>query len=131
MKSLRIIFNETGAILDLNTEVSGFNAVNQDCLVNLGTRKGSDKVDPQRGSSLERIALQSSVIVSTQAATHLANIAASETSFYIQSSEDPEETDKLQDIELETISLVNQSLELNTLATSENGELLGTKVLIS
>jgi len=125
VKSLRIDFLEAGAVLNLEEEIEGFEAVNQDALVNIGTRTGSDKTNPERGSSLEQNALQTSVVVSLRAATHVANIGASETELYIIENEDNVEDRGLATFDLQTLKLSFQKLELTAVATSVQGDQIG------
>lgn len=125
MKGIKIDFNATGAVLDLDSMVSGFDAVNQDTLVNLGTQRGSDVIDKNRGSSLEALTLKSSSVISLQASLHVANIVAAETSFYIFSSDDFNEPDKLANMELQPIALTPNGLKLNTVTVSISGQYRG------
>lgn len=129
MYDLRLEFTDQGIIF-INTDEeminTGFPATAQDVLLHLATNYGSDLVNPDRGTSIEKQALQTGVVVSTQAATHVANIAASDAILFIQNTEDPEEDNGLVEFELAPVSLENQTLKLNALVTSEKGDVIGT-----
>jgi len=130
MKGIKINFLETGAVIDFEKEVNGFEAVNQDALVNLGTQKGSDKSDKARGSSLEALTLKSSAIVSLQTAQHAVNIASAETSSYNYETDDYTETDKLLNIELKPTVLSLEGLKINAITLSETGKVIGTNATL-
>ena len=131
MESLRIHFDKTGARVDLEASVSGFDAVNQDALVNIGTKVGSDDNNPSRGSSLEILGLGTSAIISFRSASHLANIVSSETDRYITENEDTVEDEPLQAVDLQPIEFELQSLELEAIMTSVNGTTIGTSASLT
>lgn len=125
MKSLYIEFKRSGAVLHLDKVVEGFVAVNQDCLVNLGTQVGTDETNPSRGTTLEKLGLGTSSIVSLRDAAHLGNGASAETDRFITEDEDPAEEDPLQAIDVGPIKLQSQVLELNVITQSINGATIG------
>jgi hypothetical protein len=125
MQSLRIVFKETGAVLDLENLVTGFNAVVQDTLTNIGTRLDTDGIDPDRGCSLEKNALQTGVVISTTAATHVSNIANAETFAYIDENEDQNEDNGLSNLELQPVEFTPGKLNINAVMTSVQGESRG------
>jgi hypothetical protein len=131
MDSLVIQFNESGAVLDLERGVTGFDAVVQDALVNIGTRIGTDNIDPERGTSLEENALQAGVVISDAAATHVSNIATAETLFYITESEDTVEDDSLVDLQLQPVELTLEKLNINAVMVSEQGNRRGVPAVLA
>jgi len=130
MRGIKIDFLESGAKLNLNAEVTGYDAVNQDTLVNIGTQLRSDASDSNRGCSLESLTLKSSAIISLQSAQHAVNIAAVETTDYIIANEDKNETETLFDLTLEPTIYRAQGLNINAVTLSNLGNTRGTRTTL-
>jgi len=85
MKSLKITFNESGAIIELDQTVEALGAEVQNGLVNVATSMGSDKIYPDRGTNLLAEATKGAII-DINSARHSANFAALNTTLFIRNT---------------------------------------------
>jgi hypothetical protein len=124
MTGLKIQFDTSGPILDLENKVSGFAATAQNGLVQIGTINGSDPIFPTRGTDLLLSAVAGSVI-NIAAARHIANFAALDAKSFLTSYEDPSVTERLEELKLSPVSLDYLSLHLETQFISTDGQVIG------
>ena len=108
MKGLALVFNKTGCDLNPNAVVQGFQAVVQNGMVNIGTAKGSDPLYADRGTDLLKSAT-SGIIISDNAASHVANIASVDTLFFCRETDPSTDPDKLASVGL-LVSLFSANL---------------------
>jgi hypothetical protein len=130
MKSLKIVFESSGARLLLDETVENFDAVVQNGLVNIATEKGSDKGDPARGTNLLRDALQGR-IADLLTAQHISNLAALDTLFYLRNSDERETTEERVDkLALQPFEYDGALLRVNALFTGTQGTVTGRDTTI-
>ena len=115
MKSLKLIFEASGARLALDETVEGFEAVAQNGLVNVATELGSDKGDTARGTHLLRNALQGRV-ADLLTAQHISNLAALRTLFYLRNSDARDTTEeRVEKLTLQPFEYDGEQLRINAL----------------
>jgi hypothetical protein len=125
MNGFGIIFGSGGPSFDLTGKlVTGFNATVQNALVCAGTIEGSDPLFPTRGTTLLPDGTGGKMVNLSLAQTR-ANIAALSVLDFIQSSDSPQNTDVLQDIQFQCQSIKNQALTIAVMATSTTGQTIG------
>lgn len=90
MRDLRIQFNgETGTRLLLNETVEGKRLLQQKYLINTATTAGSDRIYPNRGTTLLAKAIGGAIINEKEAA-HLGNFASLDTLHFCTYEEHPD-----------------------------------------
>lgn len=110
--------------LDLNKRISGFKSSAQRCLVNLGTRKGTDPLYEDRGTNLLRDAV-SGRMINANAAQHSANFAAADTYFFERAFDAPGDIDALASVALTTVNYDGQQVNFQVVFVSASGEQIG------
>lgn len=125
-RGLKVEFNaKNGATLKLDEVVTGFAASVQNGMVNLGQRKQSSPIFPEKGTGLHAAALRG-VLISLTDATHHANFAAIDTLFFSRETDpDAEEDGALASVELEPIELASGRLRVRARFESNSGEAVG------
>lgn len=83
MKGLKVNFNSDGITIDTEASVDGLEATIQNALLNIATRKGTDKVFPNKGTDLLHSAVTGK-IVGINDANHVSQFAALDTLFFIR-----------------------------------------------
>jgi hypothetical protein len=115
--------------LDLNRSLSGFKSSAQRCLINLGTRQGTDPLYEDRGTNLLRDAV-SGRMVDANAAQHSANFAAADTYFFERTFDTPGDPDALAGVTLTTIEYDGQKVNFQAVFVSAGGEQIGASPTI-
>lgn len=125
MTGIRIIFSEDGIRFDFDNPVKDFECTAQNALVNIGTRKGSDPMFPERGTDLLKTAL-SGAIVDLNSAAHASNLAAVDTLFFSRTWEQAGNTERMAKVQLDPLSIQDRCLQLDAVFTSTDGNQIGT-----
>lgn len=126
MKSLKIVFEATGARLLLDETVEGFGAVVQNGLVNIATEKGSDPSDSARGTDLLKDALEGKV-ASLLSAQHISNLAALDTIFYVRGTDEIDTAEeRLEALTLQPFDYDGASVRINAVFAGNQGTVVGT-----
>ena len=125
MNGVGLTFGQRGPSFDLSGNlVTGFAATVQNALVCTGTIQGSDPLFPARGTTLLPDGLGGKLVNLSLAQTR-ANLAALAVLDFIQTTDVVQNTDPLQDYQLQCQTLSNQTLGIAVMATSTSGETLG------
>lgn len=124
MRSLKIQFTTSGASLVTNTTVEGNNATAQACLVNIGTRRGSDRVFPSRGTNLFRETLTRRW-VSSERATHALSFAGIDTVFFVRANEPASTPDKVSKITSATPVIIGNRVVVTLSLKFKSGDIIG------
>lgn len=105
MKDIKVIFDGPygKTRLDLTNYVEGKDLTVQKVLINIPTFKGSDKLYPDKGTSLLQQFI-GAVVVNKNAAQHIANFAALDTIYFINDTDGLDVNDPM--------GLANLDLEL-------------------
>lgn len=127
-RGIKINFDDFGAQLSLDEEVSGFDASVQCALVNVGTIAGTDIVYPNKGTNLLTKANKGSLITDTSA-QHAANFAALTTEFFYKTLEEGTETrdnDSINELNLTLVEFNSVSATFAADITSLGGATITT-----
>ena len=104
MKDIKVIFDGPygNTRLDLLNQVEGKDLTVQKVLINIPTYKGSDKLYPNKGTSILQQFL-GAVVVNKNAAQHIANFAALDTIYFINETDglDVDDPEGLANLDLE------------------------------
>lgn len=125
--SLKIDFDEKGAVLLFNEQVTGTRNTAQKCLVNVGTLAGSSPMYSFRGTSLLLQAVHGELI-SVGTAQHAANFAALDTVLFVRNTDDPDrlsDTDRVTDMSLSVTGFSGQLLHLEASITFADATVIG------
>ncbi len=129
MNGTKLIFDETGPRLDLGQKVTGFDSMVQNCLVNIGTHKGSDPLFPDRGTTLFQDGLRGR-LVSEVWARHDCNFAALDTLAFAQVTDAAQNEAPIQKFSLTIKDFEVSKLRLSVFAESAAGEPRGNEYLL-
>lgn len=130
MKSLKINFNGAdGTVFDLVEVVEGFNCTIQNALVNIGTRRGSDRLMSEKGTDLLKAGIQG-VLVDLNAANHASNFAALATLSFTTSVERPDSEETLAALVLQPSFFDGRLLQVDAQFTSSTGAVYGTLTVL-
>lgn len=114
---------EKGSI-HLDETISEFDCTIQNCLVNLGTTKGSDTVFLEKGTKLFARAL-AGVMINQQEADHTCNFAALDTLFFTNEYDPNIGQERLQDFRLQPQSFNNFRLKAQVQIKTSTGRVIG------
>lgn len=113
MEGLKINFENGNIHIDTDTKVTGFDATIQNGLVNIGTRNGTDRIYPNKGTIILKSAVEGK-IVGLNVANHEAQIAALDTLFFSREYETTDDPSvKLGKVFLDTLSYDGTKLRIN------------------
>jgi hypothetical protein len=118
MEGIKINFLNGDIFISPDEKVTGFDATIQNALVNIGTRKGTDRTYPSKGTSILKRAVEGK-IVGLNVANHESQIAAIDTLFFSREYETSIDSNvKLGKVFMDTLSYDGAKLKLNTAFTN-------------
>jgi hypothetical protein len=130
MKSLKIVFEASGARIVLDDIVEGFDAVTQNGLVNIATEKGSAPTEPDRGTNLLRDALEGKV-ASLLDAQHISNLASLDTLFYLRGTDEIDTLEeRLESLVLKPFDYDGESVRINAVFNGSQGTVIGKDITL-
>jgi len=130
MKSLKIVFEASGARIVLDDIVEGFEAVTQNGLVNIATEQGSAPTEPDRGTNLLKDALEGKV-ASLLDAQHISNLAALDTLFYLRGTDEIDTLEeRLDTLTLKPFDYDGESVRINAVFTGSEGTVNGKDITL-
>lgn len=124
MRSLKLQFTTAGATLITGSSVEGNDATAQVCLVNIGTRRGSDRVFASRGTNLFKETLTRRW-VSSERATHALSFAGVDTVFFVRANEPASAPDKIAKISSSTPVVLGQKIIVTLRLKFTSGATIG------
>lgn len=117
MRGLKINFDKGQISIDTNACVTNFDATVQNALVNIATRKGTDRIFPDKGTSILKNAV-AGVIVGMNDANHEAQAAAIHTLFFSRKWDTTgDNTLKLGSVKMRPITYDGRTLVINAAFT--------------
>lgn len=123
MRGLRVNFNEDGASIDFNDSVNDFYSTVQNAVVNIGTKKETDKIYTTKGTTFFEKAVAGGVNTILEA-SHSSNFAADETIRFYQKTDNNTDA-KLTVFRLTPTSFVQgEKLQVNVYAESSEGHII-------
>ena len=129
MKGLRVNFSEEGASIDFNDSVNDFYSTVQNAVVNVGTKKETDKIFTTKGTTFFEKAVAGGVNTILEA-SHSSNFAADETLRFYQKTDNNTDV-KLSVFRLTPTSFVQgEKLEVNVYAESSDGHIVQTSTTL-
>lgn len=121
MEGLKINFTNGDIYIDTNNKVSGFSTTVQNALANIGTRAGTDRIYPNKGTEILKNAAEGK-IVGFNVANHESQLAALDTLFFSREYETTNEpTEKMGEVFLDPISYDGLKLKINAAFTDFTG----------
>jgi hypothetical protein len=125
MRGLRVNFSEEGASIDFNDSVNNFYSTVQNAVVNVGTKKETDKIFISKGTTFFEKAVAGGVNTLLEA-SHSSNFAADETLRFYQKTDNNTDV-KLAVFRLTPTSFVQgEKLEVSVYAESSDGHIIQT-----
>lgn len=125
MRGLRVNFSEEGASIDFNDSVNNFYSTVQNAVVNVGTKKETDKIFISKGTTFFEKAVAGGVNTLLEA-SHSSNFAADETLRFYQKTDNNTDV-KLAVFRLTPTSFVQgEKLEVSVYAESSDGHIVQT-----
>jgi len=126
----------TGVLIDFSGDrpgfgtasVSGFQAVVQNAMVNIGTRQGTDPVFPDRGTNLQLDAATGRLI-DLNSAAHSSNFAALDTMTFSRTTDDGDQNG-LSQVVLAPAQFSGGSLSLEAKFQSIDGKSVGKTIIV-
>lgn len=109
--------------------VEGFGATVQNALVNIGTGQGTDPVYPERGTTLQRDAVDGKLI-DLNSAQHASNFAAVDTLAFTKTYTPESDTSNLSEVRLEPADFTGTRLMIDAIFTSVAGQTVGVKTVL-
>jgi hypothetical protein len=114
MEGISINFLNGNIFIDTDKKVEGFNATVQNALVNIGTRRGTDRIYPEKGTEILQNAVQGK-IVGLNVANHEAQLAAIDTLFFSREHETTTDDNvKLGQVFMDTITYEGTKLKIES-----------------
>jgi len=130
MKGVRVNFSEEGAAIDFNDSVNNFYSLVQNAVVNVGTKKDTDAIYPDKGTTFFEKAIKGGINTLLDA-SHSSNFAADETLEFYQKVDDSPVEAKLSVFKLIPSSfIVGEKLEVNVYAESSDGHIIQTSTIL-
>jgi len=138
MRALSIIFGPNGPVFDLanlavqplgnyQALILDFATTIQNALVTLGTKRGSDPLYPDRGTTLQLDGMNGAMVNAVWT-NHTANFAALLVLNFSQKTDIQSNPFKMQTFALTSIDLEDQSVLLNIYTTCVNGTTVGQQI---
>lgn len=125
MRAIQLHFSGGGASLDFNNHIDGFTSTVQNALVFVGQKKGTDKIYPDKGTTLHNNAV-SGGLVSPETLEVALNELSVEAQLFINETEEYDyNDDTLASVDIELAAWEGDKARLNVLATSSKGETVG------
>lgn len=124
MKSVKLSFEEKGVQFDFSAPVEDFANEVQTAMVNIATSKGSDPINPDKGTDLLKEAVAGRLI-NIRSAEHFANFAALDTLFLFRQFEDTNDQNRLAKVTLKPVEFAAGKLTLDAQFTSASNEVIG------
>jgi hypothetical protein len=129
MRGIAIDFVKEGAVLSVTRQVTDFDTIVQNSLVNCGTVAGSDPLYSGRGTELYSGSDLIGRVTTYEDAYHASNFAALDTLNFMRASDyDDDEHEKIQSVALEPIKYEGAQLNLNAVVTGSNGTRRGISI---
>jgi hypothetical protein len=122
---VKITFSSDGALFDFSRAVEDRDAIIQNSMINIGTLAGSDKVYPDKGTSLFSSAVRGR-LVNGNAAAHASNFAAVDTLFFERKYLDPTCPDLLTKVSLKPATFDGRQLTVNAAFQFDDGTTVGS-----
>jgi|JI8StandDraft_1071087.scaffolds.fasta_scaffold385024_2 hypothetical protein len=114
MEGIKINFLNGEIHIEPTEKVTGFDATVQNALVNIGTRQGTDRTYPTKGTTILKSATEGK-IVGLNVANHEAQIAALDTLFFSREYETSTDLSvKLGKVFMDELSYDNTKLRINS-----------------
>lgn len=129
MRTTVVDFTGGSPRLELNRSITGFAGSAQRCLINLGTRKGTDPVYEDRGTDLLLDAV-SGRMIDANAAQHSANFAAADTYFFSRTFDLPGDAAALASVALTATQYDGRQVTMQAVFVSSSGEQIGASPTI-
>jgi hypothetical protein len=120
------------ASIDFSALVTGFDAVAQNGLINIGTRQGSDALDDLRGTSLFSAATVGQLVDAGER-DHATALAAERTRFSLRNQEDIEDitdpAEQISEVGLEVSEVDLMQIVFNAYFININEEVVGSPLV--
>jgi hypothetical protein len=118
MEGLKINFLNGDIHIEPTEKVTGFDATIQNALVNIGTRNGTDRIYPTKGTTILKSAVEGK-IVGLNVANHEAQSAAIDTLFFSREYETSTDLSiRLGKVFMSTLSYDGRKLRINSAFTN-------------
>ena len=118
MEGIKINFLNGEVYMDPNEKVTGFDATIQNALANIGTRKGTDRMYPDKGTNLLKRAVEGK-IVGLNVANHETQLSAIDTLFFSREYETSTDLSiRLGKVFMDTLSYDGAKLRINAAFTN-------------
>jgi hypothetical protein len=111
IRGLKVNFSHSGCSFDFAAPVVDKQAIVQDCMVNIATARGSDPLNPEKGTDLLKDTLQGGAI-NIISAGHIGAAAAVDTLFFMREEDLASQPIKLTKIKLKPITLIDRAVNI-------------------
>jgi hypothetical protein len=118
MEGIKVNFLNGEIYIEPNEKITGFDATVQNALVNIGTRRGTDKIYPGKGTNILKSAVEGK-IVGLNVANHESQIAALNTLFFSREYETSADLNiRLGKVFMDPLSYDGAKLRINSAFTN-------------
>jgi hypothetical protein len=118
MEGIKINFLNGEIYIETTEKVDGFDATIQNALVNIGTRAGTDRIYPTKGTTILKSAVEGK-IVGLNVANHETQAAAIDTLFFSREYETSTDLSiRLGQVFMDTLSYDGTKLRINSAFTN-------------
>jgi hypothetical protein len=124
IRGIKVGFDADGAKILTEETVQDFNALVQNCLVNIATSQGSDLVYPEKGTELLKDGVLG-FLTNTGAVVASSSFASTDTLFFIRQTDYEDTEESIEEILLEPVNFEVNFLELQSQFTSTQGQVIG------
>ena len=124
IKGIKLDFTADGVRILTDDTVEDFNALVQNCLVNIATTKGTDRIFPEKGTDLLKDGVVG-LLTSTGAVVASSTFASVNTLFFIRETDYDDTEESIENITLEPVNFELNLLELQTQFLSTQGKIVG------
>ena len=118
-----------GAAFDFTSEVSGFQSLVQNVLVEIGQKLGSDIIFDQKGNELHENAVSGGFVNPEVLGEALRGLSNDITTF-INDTDESYNADRLTTLEIDLEVWDGDQARLNVIATSSTGEIIGESTAV-
>jgi hypothetical protein len=113
MEGIKVNFLNGEIYIEPDEKVTAFDATIQNALVNIGTRQGTDRIYPSKGTSILKSAVEGK-IVGFNVANHESQLAALDTLFFSREYETSTDLSiRLGKVFMDTLSYEDNKLKIN------------------
>jgi hypothetical protein len=118
MEGIKVNFLNGEIYIEPGEKVTGFDATIQNALVNIGTRRGTDRTYSEKGTNILKRAVEGK-IVGLNVANHETQLAAIDTLFFSREYETSTDLSiRLGNVYMDTLSYDNGRLKINSAFTN-------------